>query len=89
MSDVIARRFAAALAAEAQCRWDGCHNSITRQEAGWIHRKGAQSAQLDEPGIDGIVLGKDTFGTTEIVNARRITEKFLGHHSLRSFASAI
>jgi release factor H-coupled RctB family protein len=27
--DLIARRFAAALGAEAECLWDGCHNSIT------------------------------------------------------------
>ena len=27
--ELIARRFAAALGAEAECLWDGCHNSIT------------------------------------------------------------
>jgi release factor H-coupled RctB family protein len=43
--EIIGRRFAAALGAEAQSLWDGCHNSITaRESAGealWIHRKGA------------------------------------------------
>ena len=43
--ELIARRFMAALGAEAECLWDGCHNSITRTEAdgetAWIHRKGA------------------------------------------------
>lgn len=42
---LIARRFVAALGAEAECVWDGCHNSITARENGgktvWIHRKGA------------------------------------------------
>jgi release factor H-coupled RctB family protein len=41
----IARRFAAALGAEVECVWDGCHNSITARESGgetvWVHRKGA------------------------------------------------
>ncbi|MCC6822709.1 MAG: RNA ligase RtcB family protein [Verrucomicrobia subdivision 3 bacterium] len=45
--ELIARRFAATLGAEAECLWDGCHNSITRQEAGWIHRKGAVAADGD------------------------------------------
>jgi release factor H-coupled RctB family protein len=30
--ELIARRFVAALGAEAECLWDGCHNSITRIE---------------------------------------------------------
>jgi release factor H-coupled RctB family protein len=42
---LIAQRFVAALGAEAECVWDGCHNRITRQEINgetvWIHRKGA------------------------------------------------
>src|ERR1022692_367229 len=46
--ELIARRFAAMLGAEAECLWDGCHNSITRHESGgetvWIHRKGAVAA---------------------------------------------
>jgi len=29
--ELIARRFVAALGAEAECLWDGCHNSITRR----------------------------------------------------------
>lgn len=45
---LIARRFVAALGAEAECVWDGCHNSITAREGGgetvWIHRKGAVEA---------------------------------------------
>ena len=43
--ELIARRFVGALGAEAECLWDGCHNSITRCEGGdgalWVHRKGA------------------------------------------------
>lgn len=42
---LIARRFLAELGAEAECVWDGCHNSITPRESGgetvWVHRKGA------------------------------------------------
>lgn len=42
---LIARRFVEALGAEAECLWDGCHNSITRRESQgetlWVHRKGA------------------------------------------------
>jgi release factor H-coupled RctB family protein len=44
---LIARRFTATLGAEAECLWDGCHNSITRLEAGWLHRKGAVAADSD------------------------------------------
>ena len=43
--ELIARRFVATLGAEAECLWDGCHNSITRRESDggvvWVHRKGA------------------------------------------------
>ena len=58
--ELIAHRFVAALGAEAECLWDGCHNSITpspglaatlshRMGEGlgvraWIHRKGAVTA---------------------------------------------
>jgi release factor H-coupled RctB family protein len=58
--ELIARRFAATLGAEAECLWDGCHNSIIPSPpaplpsdgrgwpAGpvraWIHRKGAVAA---------------------------------------------
>jgi release factor H-coupled RctB family protein len=49
--ELIARRFVAALGAEAECLWDGCHNSITRRESEgetvWIHRKGAVAADDD------------------------------------------
>jgi release factor H-coupled RctB family protein len=51
--ELIARRFAATLGAEAECLWDGCHNSITRQEAGWLHRKGAVAADGDSVVIPG------------------------------------
>src|SRR6266403_1135186 len=59
--ELIARRFVAALGAEAECLWDGCHNSITpspglaatlshRKGEGlgvraWIHRKGAVAVE--------------------------------------------
>ncbi len=47
--ELIARRFVATLGAEAECLWDGCHNSIMRCEceagAVWVHRKGAVTAQ--------------------------------------------
>jgi len=46
---LIARRFASKLGAEAECVWDGCHNSIIRHEGNgeivWIHRKGAVAAE--------------------------------------------
>ena len=46
---LIARRFVEALGAEAECLWDGCHNSITRfdneGETVWIHRKGAVASE--------------------------------------------
>ena len=42
---VIAKRFVSTLGAEAECVWDGCHNSIAARETGegtvWVHRKGA------------------------------------------------
>jgi release factor H-coupled RctB family protein len=54
---LIAQRFVATLGAEAECVWDGCHNSITRQEtdgeAVWIHRKGAVVADGDSVVIPG------------------------------------
>src|SRR5215467_4884048 len=41
---LIARRFMEAIGGEAECLWDGCHNSITRRESkgetSWVHRKG-------------------------------------------------
>jgi release factor H-coupled RctB family protein len=46
--ELIARRFLDTLGAEAECRWDACHNSIQRLDIGvetlWIHRKGAVPA---------------------------------------------
>jgi release factor H-coupled RctB family protein len=55
--ELIARRFVAALGAEAECLWDGCHNSITRRESesgvGWLHRKGAVEVESDFVVIPG------------------------------------
>jgi len=54
---LIARRFVEALGAEAQCVWDGCHNSITRRdgenETVWVHRKGAVAADGEPVMISG------------------------------------
>jgi release factor H-coupled RctB family protein len=55
--ELIARRFVAVLGAEAECLWDGCHNSITRRESDgevvWVHRKGAVVADGDFVVIPG------------------------------------
>lgn len=55
--ELIARRFVATLGAEAECLWDGCHNSITRRESDggvvWVHRKGAVTAESDFVVIPG------------------------------------
>ena len=55
--ELIARRFVAALDAEAECLWDGCHNSITRHESdgepAWLHRKGAVAADCEFVVIPG------------------------------------
>jgi release factor H-coupled RctB family protein len=55
--ELIARRFVATLAAEAERLWDGCHNSITRRESDgevvWLHRKGAVAAEGDIVVIPG------------------------------------
>ena len=54
---LIAKRFVSKLGAEAECVWDGCHNSITRHEsngeAAWIHRKGAVAVDNDLVVIPG------------------------------------
>jgi len=54
---LIARRFVEALGAEAQCLWDGCHNSITRREfegeTVWVHRKGAVATEGEPVIIPG------------------------------------
>jgi len=54
---LIARRFIEALGAEAQCLWDGCHNSITRREfegeAVWVHRKGTVATEGEPVIIPG------------------------------------
>jgi release factor H-coupled RctB family protein len=54
---LIARRFGAAIGAESQCLWDGCHNSVTRRESDgevvWVHRKGAVVADGDFVVIPG------------------------------------
>ena len=53
----IARRFLAALGAEAECLWDGCHNSIARRQSDgevvWVHRKGAVDAESNFVVIPG------------------------------------
>jgi release factor H-coupled RctB family protein len=55
--ELIARRFVATLGAEAECVWDGCHNSITPRESDggveWLHRKGAVEAESDFVVIPG------------------------------------
>lgn len=67
--ELIARRFVATLGAEAECLWDGCHNSITPSPPApfpsdgrgwpsgrvreWIHRKGAVAAADDFVVIPG------------------------------------
>ena len=51
--ELIARRFTTTLGAEAESLWDGCHNSITQQETGWVHRKGAVAADTDFVVIPG------------------------------------
>jgi release factor H-coupled RctB family protein len=55
--ELIARRFVAALGAEIECLWDGCHNSITGHESAgetvWVHRKGAVVAEDDVVVIPG------------------------------------
>ena len=54
---LIARRFVEALGAEAECLWDGCHNSITaREQEGevvWVHRKGAVATEGEPVMIPG------------------------------------
>jgi len=55
--ELIARRFVAAIGSEAECVWDGCHNSITARESDgetfWVHRKGAVDAESDFVVIPG------------------------------------
>jgi release factor H-coupled RctB family protein len=55
--ELIARRFVAALSAEVECLWDGCHNSISRRESDgetvWVHRKGAVAGYGDFVVIPG------------------------------------
>jgi release factor H-coupled RctB family protein len=54
---LIARRFVQALGTEAECLWDGCHNSVTRREfegeAVWVHRKGAVATEGEPVIIPG------------------------------------
>ncbi len=55
--ELTVKRFVSALGAEAECLWDGCHNSITRRESNgevvWVHRKGAVVANGDFVVIPG------------------------------------
>jgi release factor H-coupled RctB family protein len=54
---LIAYRFLAALGAEGQCAWGGCHNRISAQDTAdgnvWIHRKGAVAADAGPAVIAG------------------------------------
>jgi release factor H-coupled RctB family protein len=54
---LIARRFVEALGAEAECLWDGCHNSISPRESEgemvWVHRKGAVATEGEPVVIPG------------------------------------
>jgi release factor H-coupled RctB family protein len=54
---LIARRFVQAVGTEAECLWDGCHNSITRREFDggvvWVHRKGAVATEGEPVMIPG------------------------------------
>ncbi|HTL58991.1 MAG TPA: RNA ligase RtcB family protein [Candidatus Limnocylindrales bacterium] len=54
---LIARRFVDAIGAQAECLWDGCHNSITRRESEgetlWVHRKGAVETEGEAVVIPG------------------------------------
>ncbi len=54
---LIARRFVKSLGTEAECVWDGCHNSITGREGGgetvWVHRKGAVATDGEPVVIPG------------------------------------
>jgi release factor H-coupled RctB family protein len=55
--ELIARRLVGTLGAEAECVWDGCHNSTTARESDgetvWIHRKGAVDADSNAVMIPG------------------------------------
>jgi release factor H-coupled RctB family protein len=54
---LIGRRFIEAMGAEAECLWDGCHNSITPREfeggTVWVHRKGAVATEGEPVMIPG------------------------------------
>jgi release factor H-coupled RctB family protein len=55
---LIARRFVETIGAQAECVWDGCHNSITSHESDegetlWVHRKGAVVAEGEAVVIPG------------------------------------
>jgi release factor H-coupled RctB family protein len=55
--ELIARRFVGTLGAEAECIWDGCHNSVSARESDvgtvWVHRKGAVDADSNSVMIPG------------------------------------
>ena len=50
---IIAKRFLGALGLEGMCQLDVCHNSVTRFETGWLHRKGAAPADKGPVVIPG------------------------------------
>jgi len=58
---LIARRFVQALGTEAECLWDGCHNSITRRgfegEVVWVHRKVHRKAAVATEGEPVMIPG--------------------------------
>jgi release factor H-coupled RctB family protein len=71
--ELIARRFAGTLGAEATCLWETAHNGIERRETAtgtaWIHRKG--TVPTDE---GPIVLAGSRGSLSYLVNPRSDTE---------------
>lgn len=51
--DIIAERFLQRLGANADCKLDIFHNSVTPHEGGWLHRKGAAPADKSAVVIPG------------------------------------
>ena len=80
--ELIVRRFASTIGAEAESLWDGCHNSITRRESdgevAWLHRKGAVEAESDfvvivaKPVLIRMVVGH---GSRDLEKIRPVMQK--------------